>query len=91
MSDYRLEVFEPFKKGDWTRKYRFAVINPNVKGYPANFVCLLPKRIFDSGKAMNVFARVFGDKSQEFAVELLKEALQEEKDENVKFEIEKRT
>ena len=92
MSDYRLQVvFEPFQKNAWSRRYRFAVIDPNnFKGYPANFVCLLPKKIFESGKPVSEFGKKFGDKSLEFAVSLLEQALKQQEDEKVKTEIEKR-
>ncbi len=92
MSDYRLQVvFEPFEKNAWSRRYRFAVIDPNkLKGYPANFVCVLPKKIVDPGKPMSEFGKIFGVKSSEFAIELLKDALKQEKDEKVKTELEKR-
>jgi len=92
MSDYRLQVvFEPFEKNAWWRRYRFAVIDPNkVKGYPANFVCLLPKKIVDPGKPLSEFGRIFGEKSSELAIKLLKEALGQEKDEKVRIELEKR-
>ncbi len=92
MSDYRLQVvFEPNDINTWSRKYRFAVIDQNkIKGYPANFVCVLPKRIFDSGKPLSEFAKIFGQKSSELAIELLKDAIQQENDEKVKSELEKR-
>jgi hypothetical protein len=91
MSVYKLNVFEPFGKNDYLRKYRFAVIDPNnFKGYPANFVCVLPRRIFESGKPVSAFGRLFGDKSSEFAIKLLKAASIQEKDEKVKSELEKR-
>jgi hypothetical protein len=91
MAEYRLQVFESFDTHDWSRKYRFAVINPNKpKGYPANFVCLLPKRIVDAGKPLSEFGRIFGEKSSEFAADLLKDALKQEKNEIIKIELEKR-
>lgn len=91
MSEYRLKVFEPTGKNDWTRRYRFAVVDPNnFKGYPSNFVCVLPRKIFESGKPVTEFAKLFGKKSPELAIELLKEALKQEKDEKVKIELEKR-
>lgn len=92
MPDYRLQVvFEPFQKNAWWRRYRFAVIDPKkLKGYPANFICLLPKKIVDPGKPLSEFARIFGEKSSELAIELLKEALWQEKDEKVRTELEKR-
>jgi hypothetical protein len=46
MSVYKLKVFEPFGKNDYSKKYRFAVIDPNnFKGYPANFVCVTEKNL----------------------------------------------
>jgi hypothetical protein len=92
MSDYRLQVFfEPSEKSAWSRRYRFAVIDPNkLKGYPSNFVCVLPKKIVDPGKPLSEFGRIFGEKSAEFAIELLREALEQQKDEKVKTELEKR-
>jgi hypothetical protein len=90
MSDYQLKVFEPYEKGDWAGKYRIAVIDSsNFKGYPANFVCLLPKAL-EKGKPGSVFERLFGDKSSEYAIELLKEALKQAQDEQVKTEIVRR-
>jgi hypothetical protein len=92
MFDYQLQVvFEPFQKNSWSRRYRFAVIDPNnFKGYPANFVCLLPKKIFESGKPVSDFGKKIWNKSLEFAVALLEQALKQEKDEKVKTELEKR-
>lgn len=92
MSDYRLQVvFEPFEKNAWSRRYRFAVIDPNnLRGYPANFVCVLPKKIVDPGKSISEFGRIFGEKSSECAIELIKEALKEETNEKVITELEKR-
>ena len=92
MSEYCLQVaFEPFEKNAWSRRFRFVVIDPKkIKGYPENFICLLPKKIVDPGKPLSVFGRIFGEKSSEFAIELLKEALGKEKDEKVKVELKKR-
>ena len=92
MSDYRIQVvFETFEKNSRSKRYRFAVIDPNkLRGYPANFVCILPKKIVDAGKPLSEFGRIFGKSSSAFAIELLKDALTQEKDEKVKTEIEKR-
>ena len=91
MSDHRLMVFEPFEKKNWGKQIRFAVIDPsNFKGYPANFVCLLPKEIFESGKPLSPFGKMFGEKSSDYAIELLREALKQEENEDVKTEIGKR-
>ncbi len=91
MFDYRLMVFEPLSRKNWVKQYRFAVIDPNnFKGYPANFVCLLPKEIFESGKPLSPFGKLFGERSSEYALKLLKEAFQQEHDEEVKMEIARR-
>jgi hypothetical protein len=92
MSDYRLQVvFEPTDKKAWYRKYRFAVIDPKkVNGYPANFICVFPKRIFEAGKPLSKFGKIFGEKSFELAVELLQDAIKEENNNKVKEELKKR-
>jgi hypothetical protein len=90
MTDYQLKVFEPYEKGEWAGKYRIAVIDPqNFKGYPANFICLLP-RIMEKGKPESVFERLFGEKSSQYATELLREALKQEINKEAKSEIQKR-
>ena len=88
-----MQVFK-LDKGvrDSETTYRFAVVDfSRSRSYPANFVCMLPAKV-DSfkGKATNVFGGLFGDKSQDFAVELLNKALIREKDDEVKTEIERR-
>jgi hypothetical protein len=89
MSNYQLQVFRPFEKGDCSGSYRFVVVDPS-KSYPANFVCLLPKKIYDFGKPLSVFGKIFGDKSSEYAIALLRDAVKQETDEKVKIELEKR-
>ncbi len=72
--------------------YRFAVVDySRSKSYPANFVCMLPAKVdLVRGKSMNVFGGLFGDKSLEFAIELLSRALKSENDVEVKTEITRR-
>ncbi|XHH08137.1 MAG: hypothetical protein ACFCUE_11255 [Candidatus Bathyarchaeia archaeon] len=90
MSDYKLQVCKPFENGDWKGIYRFMVINPNDhRGYPANYVCMLPRKIYDRGKPLSVFVRKFGH-NVDFAVELLQEAILREKDATTKSALEKR-
>jgi hypothetical protein len=72
--------------------YRFAVVDyKKSKNYPANFVCMLPIKVYQ-GKANNgsVFGELFGDKSLDFAIGLLTDALKTERDAEVKTEIERR-
>ena len=58
---------------------------------PANFVCMLPLKIeLIKGKSLNTFGELFGEKSSDFAVELLKKALLTERDAEIKAELEKR-
>ena len=72
--------------------YRFAVVDYNkASEYPANFVCMLPLKIESvKGKSLNTFGELFGEKSIDFAIELLKKALLSEKDAKIKLAIEKR-
>jgi DNA-directed RNA polymerase subunit RPC12/RpoP len=72
--------------------YRFAVIDSSKAcNYPANFVCMLPLKIESvKGKSINTFGTLFGEKSIDFAIELLKKALLHEKDESIRLELKKR-
>lgn len=91
MSSYKLHIFKPFEKGSVGGKYRLAVIDPyNSQGYPSNFVCVLPKKIYDKGKPMTLFAKMFGPNSVEYAIELLKAAIPLEQDQRAKAELQKR-
>ncbi len=89
----RLQVFK-VERGvrDSGVIYRFAIVDySRSRSYPANFVCMLPAKVeLGKGKAKNVFGGLFGDKSQDFAVELLNKALIGEKDDEVKTEIKRR-
>jgi hypothetical protein len=89
--DCRLQVFKRAPEDSLTNTYRFAVLDfSRSKTYPANFVCMLPVKI-DQGKAAgNVFGGLYGDKSVDFAIELLTKALKSESDMEVKMEIERR-
>lgn len=74
------------------KTYRFAVLDfSRSKSYPANFVCMLPVKVDQGkGKIANVFGELYGDKSLDFAIELLNKALKSESDTEVKTEIERR-
>lgn len=91
--DCRLQVFKhETADGSLAKTYRFAVVDFNKsKGYPANFVCMLPAKVGQGkGKTANVFGALFGDKSVDFAMGLLNEALKNERDIEVKAEVERR-
>jgi hypothetical protein len=91
--DCKLQVFKyevEEKNSGWA--YRFAVVDySRSKNYPANFVCMLPIKLYQ-GKTNNgsVFGELFGDKSLDFAIGLLNDALKSERDAEVKTEIERR-
>lgn len=91
--DCRLQVFKLDAAGRHLGKtYRFAVMDySRSRRYPENFVCMLPAKV-DQGKEKiaNVFGTLFGDKSLDFAVGLLNEALKSESDVEVKTEIKRR-
>jgi hypothetical protein len=88
--DCRLHVFkrDPLERNT-DKPFRFAVLDFNrSKTYPSNFLCMLPLKI-DSGKG-NLFGALFGDKSLDLALRLLKDALRAESDAEIKVEIERR-
>ena len=72
--------------------YRFAVVDYNrSESFPANFVCMLPAKVDPrKGKVANVFGTLFGDRSLDFAMHLLNDALKSERDLEVKTEITRR-
>jgi hypothetical protein len=91
--DCRLQVFKHETDNyNLGKSYRFAVVDfSKSKSYPANFVCMLPLKVDQrKGKTINVFGELFGDKSLDFAKELLTEALKNERDMEVRVEIERR-
>jgi len=91
--DCRLQVFkrEP-TDNNLGRTYRFAVLDVSrAKDYPANFICMLPVKVDQrKGKIVNTFGELFGDKSVDFAIRLLNDALKTESDVEVKTEIRRR-
>jgi hypothetical protein len=91
--DCKLQVFKRIQTNENLAKtYRFAVLDfSKAKDYPANFVCMLPLKVdYRKGKTPNVFGELFGDKSVDFAIGLLNEALKNESDVEVKTELGRR-
>jgi hypothetical protein len=91
--DFKLQIFKnDFKESNSTWTYRFVVIDSNKsKGYPANFVCMLPVKLYSGkSKSPSAFGALFGDQGLDLAVGLLKDALKRESDAEVRGEIEKR-
>jgi hypothetical protein len=84
----RLDDAEDYSVG---RRFRFAVVDLDKgKGYPLNFVCVLPMQLGPKGKELNVFVNVFGDRSLEVAKGLLLDALEIESDAEVRVELGRR-
>ncbi len=81
-----LEQFDDSKN----RVYFVIVNKDKAKKYPANFVCVLPTQKNSIEKPSTEFSRLFGQDSLRLARQLLKGALNEEDDAEVKAEIEKR-
>lgn len=91
--DCKLQVFKRMQTDDSLAKtYRFAVLDFSIsKDYPANFVCMLPLKVNQrKGKALNIFGELFGEKSIDFAIRLLTDALKNESEVEVRTELERR-
>jgi hypothetical protein len=88
----KLQVFKQETDSNSSRTYRFAIIDlSRSESYPTNFVCMLPVKVcLGKKKIGNVFEELFGDKSVDFAIELLNDALKSERDIDVRLEIERR-
>jgi hypothetical protein len=85
---YRHDDAKDYSMG---RRFRFAVVDLDKgKGYPLNFVCVLPMQLGPKGKELNVFVNVFGDRSLEVAKGLLLDALEIESDAEVRAELGRR-
>jgi hypothetical protein len=57
------------------------------KQYPLNFICILPQTVISLGKPLNIFSKVFGQSSLEIAKKLLHRALEKEKDDDIRKEL----
>lgn len=89
----RLQVSEREGAEDYSERklFRFAVVDlDKAKGYPLNFVCMLPMRISLDLRAPNVFTSVFGSESLDVAKGLLVDALKREDDPGVREEVKRR-
>jgi len=91
--DFKLLIFKNEfneSKSSWT--YRFVVVDSKKsKGYPANFICMLPVKLYSGkSKSPSAFGTLFGEKGLNIAIGLLNNALKTENDVEVRNEIEKR-
>lgn len=91
--DFKLQAFRREQTdNNFAATYRFAVLDfSKAKDYPANYVCMLPLKVDQGkGKILNVFGELFGEKSVDFAIGLLNDALKRESDVEIKTELERR-
>lgn len=73
------------------KRIYFVVVNTDkAKEYPANFVCVLPTQKNSIENPVTTFSRAFGKDSLALAKKLLKAALDDEDDPEIRAEIEKR-
>ena len=89
--DLKLQFFEYYSdKDNYSKKsFRIVVVDESkAKSYPQNFVCILPVNF--AVIANSSFFQFFKDKSLEQAKTLLQTALENEDDNEVKSEIERR-
>ena len=90
---FELRVFEvDYGRGNYAwNRFRFAVVDANnSKGYPANFVSMLPIRIDSDGKTPSAFTKLFGNESLKIARGLLTRSLKKEQGSAIKAEIVRR-
>ena len=90
---FELRVFEvDYGRGYYAwNHFRFAVVDSNnSKGYPANFVSMLPMRIDSDGKIPSAFTKLFGNESLKIARGLLTQSLKKEQGSAIKAEIVRR-
>ncbi len=67
---------------------RFAVIDNDIsKQYPANFVCILPRKINPKAKNPTKFQIMFKDQSKDLTKKLLNQALENTDDQELKKEL----
>lgn len=72
------EDLKDYSRGQY---FRFAVIDlDRSKQYPANFVCMLPKKPTVNDTPHNIFSKIYGKESILIAKQLLKRALNSESD-----------
>ena len=68
----------------------FVVVDSDTsKDYPLNFICVLPK-IHGLDNRHSIFGKIFGEGSVPLAKSLLSKALAQERDSEIKMEVEKR-
>lgn len=82
------EDLKDYSRGQY---FRFAVIDlDKSKQYPANFVCMLPKKPTINDAPHNIFSKIYGKESIKLAKKLLKKALSTESDLELKNAITER-
>ena len=89
--DLKLLVIQKDTKDYLNPKYRFVVVDlAKSRKYPENFVCILPKSIKLEPNPKSTFEKVFGKKSKDLAIDLLKTAMKAGYDSRTKIAIKQR-
>ena len=89
----RLHITKNEDLKDYSRSqyFRFAVIDlDKSKQYPANFVCMLPKKPTINDTPHNIFSKIYGKESITVAKQLITKALNSENDLEIKSALTKR-
>jgi len=69
----RNDDLKDYSRGQY---FRFAVVDlDKSKQYPANFVCMLPKKPTNNDTPHNIFSKIYGKDSIKLAKQLLTKAL----------------
>ena len=69
----RNDDLKDYSRGQY---FRFAVIDlDKAKQYPANFVCMLPKKPTNNDAPHNIFSKIYGKDSTKIAKQLLTKGL----------------
>src|SRR5512135_823659 len=73
------------------KDFRFAIVDlDKANEYPLNFVCRLPVNLNGIKSENSKFSQIFGRNNMEIAKKLLIEALDDEDDDDLKREVERR-
>lgn len=73
------------------KDFRFAIVDlDKANEYPLNFVCRLPVNLNGIKSENSKFSQIFGRNNMEIAKKLLIEALEDEDDDDLKREVERR-
>jgi hypothetical protein len=86
VSEKHIETFSGFNV-----QYSFAVLDMDkASSYPLNYVCMLPKELKRVSSSQSKFLEIYGEKSNQVALELLSKTIKHETNLKVRVELETR-